>query len=290
MTTQNALRAAFEKLEKRNSSNLNRDDTGQYENPCTQSAWEGFIAGATHAASPQSATVAAGELPEPDAFMVVQGGDEPVSVHFQRVNAKMTAQRFAASEIVPLYRAEAPRQPAPALPVKPWEARMQEYFAQGSVQMRTPAAFMADEISDLRAALEATQKGAQAMSELKHITLLQNAARAWNNEDAPGLDAAMEEIEIFLLERRTQPPEAVADKVDARRTGTLYTAIQRAAAELPEGWSIALEVERDAGTVELIDPDGERKLIDGNDGYLCQAVDAAINAARQANHTGDGNG
>ena len=51
---------------------------------------------------------------------------------------------------------QAARQPAPVVAVKPWEARMQEYFAQGSVKMRTPASFMADEISDWRAALAAT--------------------------------------------------------------------------------------------------------------------------------------
>lgn len=91
---------------------------------------------------------------------------------------------------------------------------------------------------------------------------------------------------IELQERRTQP-EANADAKDARRTGTLYVAIQQAAAELPEGWTISLEIERDAGTVELIDPEGERKLIDGNDGYLCQAVDAAIEIARQSTQTTD---
>lgn len=73
-----------------------------------------------------------------------------------------------------------------------------------------------------------------------------------------------------------------ADRVDAHKVGTLYQAVQRAAAELPEGWTVCLEIERDAGTVELIDPEGERKLIDGNDGYLCQAVDAAIDATLQA--------
>ena len=63
MSQSETLRAAFEKLEKRNSTNLKRDETGQYENPCTQSAWEGFMAGAAHAASAQSAPVAQGIMP-----------------------------------------------------------------------------------------------------------------------------------------------------------------------------------------------------------------------------------
>lgn len=36
----------------------------------------------------------------------------------------------------------------------------------------------------------------------------------------------------------------------------LHDAIQRAAGELPNGWEIRLCVERDAGWVELYDPDG----------------------------------
>lgn len=62
------------------------------------------------------------------------------------------------------------------------------------------------------------------MSDLKQLTLLQNAARAWNNEDEPGLNAAMEEIEIFLLERRTQP-EATAPAQDL-------------SAAIPDGWQL----------------------------------------------------
>lgn len=61
-----------------------------------------------------------------------------------------------ALEISSSILAGAQDQKLPVLPVKPWETRMQEYFAQGSVKMRTPASFMADEIIDSRAALAAT--------------------------------------------------------------------------------------------------------------------------------------
>lgn len=42
-------RAAFEESERNNSSNLSRQDDDQYENPYTQSAWEGFQAGVAYA-------------------------------------------------------------------------------------------------------------------------------------------------------------------------------------------------------------------------------------------------
>lgn len=49
-------RAAFEAEERKHSSNLNRQPSdGQYENPCTQSAWEGWQARAAHIASKPNA-------------------------------------------------------------------------------------------------------------------------------------------------------------------------------------------------------------------------------------------
>lgn len=50
--------------------------------------------------------------------------------------------------------------------------------------------------------------------------------------------------------------EAEALKKDAEHRAPLNEAIQRAAGELPNGWEIRLCVERDAGWVELYDPDG----------------------------------
>ncbi|WP_313632497.1 hypothetical protein [Massilia timonae] len=46
------------------------------------------------------------EQAEPDAYMAVLGGDEPISVHFQRVNAELKVKEWeGAGEVVPLYRA-----------------------------------------------------------------------------------------------------------------------------------------------------------------------------------------
>lgn len=48
-------RAAFEIEERKNTTNLERQTDGQYENPCTQSAWEGWQARAALAAVPVQA-------------------------------------------------------------------------------------------------------------------------------------------------------------------------------------------------------------------------------------------
>lgn len=54
-------RGAFEHIER--ASNLERDDEGDYVNPCVQSAWEGFQQGCAHArAASTSADVATARL------------------------------------------------------------------------------------------------------------------------------------------------------------------------------------------------------------------------------------
>ena len=46
-------------------------------------------------------------------------------------------------------------QQAVALPVKPWEQRMEEYYAKGSGQMLEASAFQLEEIADWRASVQA---------------------------------------------------------------------------------------------------------------------------------------
>lgn len=57
--------------------------------------------------------------------------------------------------------------------------------------------------------------------------------------------------------------------------------IQRAAGELPEGYNIEIDVEKGAGTVSLIDEEGDRMHID-IDEYLSSAIREAIDAAAMA--------
>ena len=63
------------------------------------------------------------------------------------------------------------------------------------------------------------------------------------------LDDQVARNRALLAER-----DALAKALD--RQVPLHDAIQRAAGDLPEGWEIRLCVERDAGWVELYDPDG----------------------------------
>lgn len=72
---------------------------------------------------------------------------------------------------------------------------------------------------------------------------------------------------------------SAGDGVDAVKTGTLYQAVQRAAGELPEDYTIRIEIENGSAIVELAGADCDWTIVDGNDGYLCQAVNAATDRA-----------
>jgi hypothetical protein len=60
--------------------------------------------------------------------------------------------------------------------------------------------------------------------------------------------------------------------------------VQRACGELPEGWEIQILLERDAGCVYLIDPNGERSDIDNADKFdwtIHEAIDAALSQQKE---------
>lgn len=70
--------------------------------------------------------------------------------------------------------------------------------------------------------------------------------------------------------------------------GPFYAACQRACAELPNGWEIRVCLEKDAGTVELCDPDGGSSYMDVDaDDRLTAEVHAAIDAAKATQPAGD---
>lgn len=56
------------------------------------------------------------------------------------------------------------------------------------------------------------------------------------------------------------------------------TALNRACAELPEDWSIQIELEKDAGVVTLYDPMGATQDIDHGDTFD-ESIDNAIELA-----------
>ena len=57
-------------------------------------------------------------------------------------------------------------------------------------------------------------------------------------------------------------------------------AIERGAKELPEGYQLSVYIEKDAGTADLQDPDGDNVFFE-SDEWLAGSINAAIDAAMQ---------
>ncbi|MFZ3117167.1 MAG: hypothetical protein WA159_02520 [Variovorax sp.] len=91
---------------------------------------------------------------------------------------------------------------------------------------------------------------------------------------------------------RTNPPpvDAAAERdaftgEDKRELYSIGRAINRAATDLPEDWSIRIDLECGSGQVEIISPDGSRIDIDSGDLFSSQineAIDAALTAQPKA--------
>ncbi|KVO05579.1 hypothetical protein WJ69_23045 [Burkholderia ubonensis] len=86
-------------------------------------------------------------------------------------------------------------------------------------------------------------------------------------------------------------PEPCAEATDAahptpRHWNPVYNTdpVQRACAELPEGWGVNACMERDAGWVEVYGPNGEEPDFESDadhfDWRIHEAIDFAIDAAR----------
>jgi hypothetical protein len=60
----------------------------------------------------------------------------------------------------------------------------------------------------------------------------------------------------------------------------LAAAVETAASELPDGYTIQINVERGAGTVDLIHEDGDSVSIDGADMMLAEQVLEALRMAK----------
>jgi hypothetical protein len=84
------------------------------------------------------------------------------------------------------------------------------------------------------------------------------------------------------IERYFSEPPA-----DVARDAALYCAVQRACAELPEGWEIRIELERSAGTVSLVNPDGEDVDYPSDHEYMALDINDAIDAARERQGVSD---
>ena len=89
--------------------------------------------------------------------------------------------------------------------------------------------------------------------------------------------------------RAAPAPAAQWDALDqgVREELSIGKAINRAARDLPEGWEIRIDLERHAGVVFLIDPNGNETMSEGGELFSDQ-INAAIDAARVAQ--GESNG
>lgn len=99
-------------------------------------------------------------------------------------------------------------------------------------------------------------------------------------EDNRILAKKLEAAEL-LAATATQRAEAMEADADATAVGA---AIQRAAGELPEDWSISVEIERGSGTVLLYNEghDAEKVMDVDSDNRLAAEINAAIDAALSA--------
>ena len=80
-------------------------------------------------------------------------------------------------------------------------------------------------------------------------------------------------------------PDTTTIGADAlsREELSIGKAINRAARDLPEGWEIRIDLERHAGVVFLIDPDGNETMSENGELFSDQ-INAAIDAAKGDTH------
>lgn len=86
--------------------------------------------------------------------------------------------------------------------------------------------------------------------------------------------------------RAAPAPAAQGDALDqgVREELSIGKAINRAARDLPEGWEIRIDLERHAGVVFLIDPNGNETMSEGGELFSDQinaAIDAALTRAQK---------
>lgn len=97
--------------------------------------------------------------------------------------------------------------------------------------------------------------------------------------DGPTMDDAIAAGDGTLHGATVHPAAPVAQG-DAREETNIGKAVNRAARDLPEGWEIRIDLERHAGVVHLIDPEGNETMIEGGGELFSDQISTAIDAAR----------
>ena len=85
-----------------------------------------------------------------------------------------------------------------------------------------------------------------------------------------------------VLSLIAQLEQAKADAARYKKEARTYQQIQRACGDLPDGWEIHICLEKDAGWVDLISPDGERTAVDTDHDDISYTIGDAIDAAIQS--------
>lgn len=93
-------------------------------------------------------------------------------------------------------------------------------------------------------------------------------------------DAAQLVVDNQFSDRNMREAVKHLDRaLEADRDGQLYRHVQRACCDLPFGWEITINLEKNAGTVSLFNPDGDEEEFPSNREHLANELSDAIDAA-----------
>ena len=238
---------------------LDWDKAGFYDDAKVDAAFTWFEKGymhAQHAAAPQAVQAAVpatnhSETPNSSTIIVPYGWklvpDDATPEWVTNLEA-LPDWREAVGECIKRFLAAAPAHPAEGVPAQDAEAKIEELLALARIMVR--AALDADnktQVQEIKAAIESEVAFERAV----------RAALASTQPAAQGLDAD-----------------------SAIRHLAIGRAIERVCVELPDGAEISISLEKGAGTVTLIDGNGDEQenfpTDDGFAGTLNAAVDTAI--------------
>ncbi len=108
------------------------------------------------------------------------------------------------------------------------------------------------------------------------------AANVHMDQSIASASTLLDEVEIALRTLAATQPAAQGMDAETQRHAAIGKAIERACADLPEETEIIVSLEKDAGTVTMIDQDGNEhenfSCDHGFAGVLNEAIDAAMTA------------
>jgi chromosome segregation ATPase len=94
-------------------------------------------------------------------------------------------------------------------------------------------------------------------------------------------DLAIAKTDLLLTQSRVERFRAHVAALKAKFEG-LNDAVEEACGELPEGWSVGIDLERGAATVYVFDPEGESEMVHEDETKVADLIRAAIRKAKEA--------